>query len=423
MTNNTNTGQENFMLAALICLSSGLFFMYEFHQLSLMNQLNEVLRDEFQVSSLRISRLSNAFSLGNILFLLPAGIILDRYSTKKIILITLFISLIGAFGISQSASFFLTAFFRGLTGIGNAFCLAAGILLVSRWIADTHRALFIGLLVTMAYCGGILSGDPFVYLMDNFGWRNALLIDAIFGTIIWLWLLIIIKDSPDPNYYLNINKSKTSIFSGLKCAASNSQNWLAGTYVALINLPIMVYGAVWGISYLESVYKLNASSASEVISMFFIGAIIGCPLSGWVSDKISRRKPVMYLGCIGSIVVFIPLVLGVALSYANLCCMFFCMGLLCGTQIVGYSIISEINKSDAIAKGTSIATFLVMFLGAAVSGMYGALLDKSIITSHMVGEYSSAAYKNAGIIFPVWAIVALILVFFIKETYCRSVKE
>jgi MFS family permease len=408
----------NNILPYIICISSGLFFMYEFFQLSMFNNLNEILREEYNITGLKLTRLSNAFTLGNILFLLPAGVLLDRHSTKKIILITMTVCVIGTLGIALSTNLYLTAFFRFLTGIGNAFCLAAGIILIYRWLPENKQALFTGLLVTMAYFGGILNGSVFLYCIDSYGWRNAVMLVFLMGLIILLWLLIILKDSPDPNFgKLKINRV-SKITTGLKEALTNSQNWLGGMYVAFINLPIIILGAVWGKEYFNDVYHLKSALWSEVIVSMFLGAMIGCPLFGWISDKISRRKPIMYFGCIASILIFLPIFWGLKLSFFNLCLLFFLIGFNCGTQIVGYSLIAESNKSTSTAKATSIATFLVMLLGSGCSSIYAIILDNYNFNNFI--SFSSLAFQKASLIFLIAFGLALIMSFFIKETYCKK---
>lgn len=403
---------------ALICLSSGLFFMYEFFQLGVLNNLNDILRSEYQITGVKVSRLSNAYSLGNMIFLLPAGILLDRYSTKKIILFTMGVCVIGTLGMAISSSIFLTIFSRFLTGIGNAFCLAAGILLISRWLPGNRQAFFIGLLVTMAYIGGILSGPSFLYFINNYGWREALLIDAAWGVLILIWMMFIIKDSPDPNFHTREMNNQVTLSTGLKEALSNHQNWLGGIYISLINLPIMIFGALWGISYLEDVHKIADELGSDIIVCFYLGAIIGCPFFGWLSDKISRRKPIMYFGCVAMILVFIPIFIGLSLGFFELCVLFFCIGFVCSTQVIGYPLISESNKSDCIAKATSIATFLVMLLGAAGCTLFAGVLD--FFTPSYSLSYSAGAYKSASIIFLISFFIALLITFFVKETYCKK---
>ena len=55
----------------------------------------------------------------------------------------------------------------------------------------------------------------------------------------------------------------------------------------------MVLCALWGASYLQVVHHLPDMAASNVVSLIFMGSVIGCPLVGWLSDSQGRRKPLM----------------------------------------------------------------------------------------------------------------------------------
>src|SRR4029078_4784804 len=122
--------------------------------------------------------MSSAYLGADILFLLPAGIILDRFSTRRVILTAMLVCVIGTVGFAITDSFILASFFHFLSGIGNAFCFLSCVVLVSHWFPPRRQALVIGSLVTMAFLGGMMAHTPFAHLNDSYGWRNSLLIDG-----------------------------------------------------------------------------------------------------------------------------------------------------------------------------------------------------------------------------------------------------
>ncbi len=403
-------------LGPMICLSSGLFFMYEFIQLSLFNEISQLLQQTYHINAVQLSWMYNAYSFFNVLFLLPAGIILDRYSTRWVIVTILFICVLGTFGFAMTQSFRWAIFFHGLTGIGNAFCLAASIILVSNWVPNNRQAFYIGLMVTMAYLGGILAEGPFLRLIDHFGWRNAILIDGTFGTVILIWILMIVRDRPSHAVKQVSDARPSSLILQLKGAAWNSQNWFAGLYIALMNLPVMILGTLWGLQYLKRVDGVNDLAASRLISLFFIGCMIGCPLVGWISDNIGRRKPIMIIGAICLTLIYISLLSEQVWSKTALIPLFFLIGLFCSTQIIGYPLISESNHTDSIAKATSIATFLVMTVGAIGVSSFSLILS---FNAHDFETYTRESYQYAVWLFPTTSLLALFMTFFIRETHCK----
>src|SRR3990167_7392048 len=182
--------------AWLVCLSAGLFFFYEFFQLNLFDVINQPLREDFKLDATQLSWMSSTYLWADLCFLLPAGVILDRFSTRRVILTALAVCIIGTIGFALTNSFVLACFFHFLSGIGNAFCFLSCVVLVAHWFPPRRQALVIGLLVTMAFAGGMMAHTPFAYFNEHYGWRNSLLIDGAVGVLFLVWIFFTVQDRP-----------------------------------------------------------------------------------------------------------------------------------------------------------------------------------------------------------------------------------
>lgn len=405
---------DNHFMAWLVCLSAGLFFFYEFFQLNIFDVINQPLRADFNLDATQLSWMSSTYLWADILFLLPAGIILDRYSTRSVILTAMSVCVIGTVGFALTHSFILACFFHFLSGIGNAFCFLSCVVLVSRWFPPRRQALVIGSIVTMAFLGGMTAHTPFAHLNDYYGWRNSLLIDGAAGAFLLLWIYWIIQDSPAKKIKL---KETGAIKFSFSQALGNPQNWLAGLYTSFLNLPIMVLCALWGASYLQVAHHLPQITASNVVSFIFIGSIIGCPLVGWLSDRQGLRKPLMIIGAIASLITVIPLFMDTVLSETVLSILFFALGLFTSTQVISYPLIAESNPLENTGAATGFASVLIMGGAGVGQVLFGWLMQ------HHAGmntqNYSVADFQYAMWMFPVAAIAALIAVLLSRETYCK----
>ncbi|MDP3268907.1 MAG: MFS transporter [Legionella sp.] len=404
------------LMAWIVCLSAGLFFLYEFFQLNIFDVINQPLRDEFHLNATQLSWMSSAYLWADILFLLPAGIILDRFSTRTVIITAMTVCVIGTVGFALTHSFFLASFFHFLSGIGNAFCFLSCIVLVSHWFPPRRQALVIGSLVTMAFIGGMMAHTPFAYLNELFGWRQALLIDGAVGALLLLWIYLIVQDRPI-GAPVRSQVSQESPLPGFLNALSNPQNWLAGLFTSFLNLPIMVLCALWGATYLQVVHGLSEIAASNVVSMIFIGSIIGCPVVGWLSDTQGRRKPLMIIGAAATLITVIPLFLEMSLSSVTLSILFFALGFFTSTQVISYPLIAESNTADNTGASTGIASVIIMGGGGVGQVLFGWLMSHHATASGI--NYSVADFQFAMWIFPIAAIAALIAVLLTRETYCK----
>ena len=405
----------------LVCLSAGLFFLYEFFQLNLFDVINQPLRDEFNIDAAQLSWMSSTYVWANVLFLLPAGVILDRFSTRKVILLAMAICVLGSLGFALTNTFAWAAFFHSMTGMGNAFCFLSCVVLVSRWFPPRRQALVIGCVVTMAFIGGMMAHTPLVYLINHYHWRHALLIDAGVGTFILGWIFLIVKDKPTVGLSTDSSPEKQACKkqfpSGFLLVLANRQTWFAGLYTSCLNLPIMVLCALWGASYLQSVHQLDAIAASNVVSLIFMGSILGCPLVGWLSDSLGRRKPLMVVGAIATLLTVIPLLTGFALSETVLSLLFFALGLFTSTQVIAYPLIAESNHDENTGVATGMASVIIMGGGGFGQILFGMLMRQhaGIATQH----YSVADFQCAMWMFPIAAVVALVAILLTRETHCE----
>ena len=403
------------LMAWLVCLSAGLFFLYEFFQLNIFDVINQPLRDDFNIDATQLSWMSSSYLWADILFLLPAGIILDRYSTRQVILTAMSVCVLGTLGFATTQSFALASFFHFLSGIGNAFCFLSCIVLVSHWFPPRRQALVVGSLVTMAFIGGMMAHTPFAYLYELFGWRQALLVDAAVGMVLLFWIYCIVKDTP-ADAPVRSRSNQGAIIPGFLKALSNPQNWLAGLYTSLLNLPIMVLCALWGASYLQTAHHLPDIAASNVVSLIFMGSIIGCPLIGWLSDAQGRRKPLMILGAVATLITVMPLFLSDTLSQTSLSALFFALGFFTSTQVISYPLIAESNDEEHTGSSTGIASVIIMGGGGVAQILFGWLM-----TYHANGtqQYAVKDFQFALWIFPIAAVAALMAVLLTRETYCK----
>ena len=391
--------------AWVVCLSAGLFFFYEFIQLNMFDAINNDLRQYFALNSAQFSWLSSTFLWANMLFLIPAGILLDRFPIKYVMLTAMFLCILGTLGLGVTDSLIMAYVCRFLTGIGNAFGFIACAVLVSRWFPSVKQAFVIGCVVTMAFIGGMVAHAPLTYLTHYAGWQNALRIDSLMGCFLLLWIHLFVQNSP-PQKLSTTTTPKVSIKTTLLQALSNPQNWLAGIYTSCLNLAIMVLGALWGKSLLESLYHLESLEASNIVGFIFIGSIFGCPFFGWLSDAQGKRKPIMLLGAVFTLLTFIPLLYSQTLSITTLMCLFFSLGFFSSTQVISYPLIAEGNKPSITGAATSVASIIIMGGGAIGQIVFGQLLY-------------GYDFQRALWLFPATLLIAFVALLLIKETYCK----
>lgn len=413
-------------LAWLVTLSASLYFFYEFIQLNFPNAIDMQLMQAFNLNATELGVLVSMYFWGNTLFLFFAGNLLDRFSTKKLLLTAVLTCTTGTFIFSLSHNVFLAGASRFLVGIGASFCFLSCLRLASRWFPPKRMALVTGVVVTMAMLGGFVAQSPMVFLTKMVGWRNAILLDAGLGLVVACIIAFLVQDRP-PGKHDEAKADKTKLqtlglWRSIKLVVFNPNNWLGGLYTSLLNSPVFLLGGLWGMHYLIQVHHLTPVQASYATSMFFVGVILGSPAFGWFSDYIGRRCLPMIFGAILSLIVVLVLIYTPNLSLTSLIFLFFLIGFTTSSQVLTYPAIAELNPIALTGTALSVASLTIMFSGVVLLPLFGWLLEvnggHTIVNGLPV--YSAEAFNRAMLIMPIAFVIGLIVAFMIRESYCES---
>jgi len=420
--------QNPVWLAWLVCLSASLLVAYEFFNQTVFGSLSVPLMKAFHLNAGQLGVLSSTYFYANALFLIPAGLLLDRYSTRAWILVAMLFCTVGTFGFALAPNAETAGVFRFIVGLGGAFCLLSCVRLTSRWFKPRQVALVIGVIVTIGMFGYWMAQGPMSMLAQWLGWRDAMILDGFVGIALTGWIALIVQSRPSGQAEIIKSESQTlralGVWRSVKKVLSKKQNWLCGGYAALMNLPIYILGALWGSIFLQQVYHYPKTTASFISGMIFIGSIIGCPLAGWLSDRIGNRRMPMFVGAIVALGVMLTIIFDVNLSYVALCTCFFLLGLFTSTQVVSYPTVSESNAPVFTGTAISVISTTIVFSGAIMQPVSGWILNAFWKGKFCGGVhcYSLGDYQNAMIILPISFVIAIVLVFFVRETRCRRLE-
>jgi len=407
----------------VVCLTAALFFFYEFVQMSMFNAINPSLMIDFDTDAKALGLLSSAYFLANILFMLPAGMLLDRYSVKKVIVTTMLFCILGTLIFSMSQSLITAAICRFIVGIGGSFPYLACLRLASRWFKSTKLAFVSGVILTIPMLGGMLAQTPLSFLIIHVGWRHAILIDALLGGIFLIFILLWVKDYPQDENHSKTTIAKPSMRQNLSSILGNTQNWYYGIYTCMLNLPIFLLAQLWGSLYLTQAHHFSQLQSTTITTMIYLGTMIGSPLAGKLSDRLKCRKKPMFIGGFMSLALVLYLMFSHSNSEALMLTIFFALGLFTSTQVITYPAIIESNSQETIGGGLGLASVLIMAGGAITEPLFGWLMHLNTAGIHKISNtyvYASSNYLDALWILPIAFFIGLLALYFAKETCARS---
>jgi MFS family permease len=409
--------EKSMTRAWVITIIGSLFFFYSFIQANMMTPLNKSLLDYFSSSASGVAVLGAWFFYADVFFLLPAGLLLDRFSVKKIMLVNMALVVMGTLLFAFSTSIIMASFARFLSGIMMSFGLIACLKLASFWLPANRMAIASSIVITIGMVGGMVAQTPITILINNFEWRGAVFAIAVLGAVVTFVLMAFVKMPSGVKE--ESTASQENVFVSLSKVMKLSQNWYAGLFTSLLNMPVAILGALFGISYLTTTYNISDMQAASIVSMLFLGMIIGSPFFGWFSDSLKVRKFPMLVG--SSICLILTLVLlnlnttNVTLLYV----LFLSIGFTSAAQVLGYPIIAESNPSKISGTALSLAAILIMGGGYGIGlPLVGKLLDRLTLNFSQ-----TLAYKYAFLTMPIGIVVSMIMILFMKETRCQSINK
>jgi MFS family permease len=246
-------------------------------------------------------------------------------------------------------------------------------------------------------------------MSSGLAWSSFWIGMGIAGLIIGIMLFFLLPNEEQAPRHDDWLKSAGGAF---RTVFKNPQSILCGLIAGLLFIPTTIFDMIWGVRYLQDARGLDYASAVMRSATVPLGWIIGCPLLGFISDRLGRRKPVIMggavvlLGCLAWILygvphVFPPYMLGLLAGIAS------------GAAMLPYTVIKEANPPEFGGTATGVINFLNFTFSALLAPVFGAILERvSGGASQMTAEHYQTAF--APLLYGV--AIAIILTLILKET-------
>jgi len=191
---------------------------------------------------------------------------------------------------------------------------------------------------------------------------------------------------------------------------SNPQSYLCGAVAGLLFAPTTIGDMIWGVAGFQKDLQLSYHNAVVTASMIPLGWVVGCPLLGWLSDRVGRRKPVI----VGSAAIMILAAAQIAFNVFPIPAKIgmFVFGIASGAAMIPYSVIKEVNPDSVKGSATGAINFLVFGITALMGPIFANHVGKGI----GIGP-NLASHFQKGVLFWIPCCAAAIIVsFFLQET-------
>lgn len=291
------------------------------------------IAEEFHLTSVGMGYLFSSFIWSYALFLIPVGLLIDRYGVKRVGGLGIFIwSLATALtGAASSFASLLTA--RLVMGAGESVSNPLGAKVIREWIPSTERGTITAIFNSGSYAGPAICSVVLAALVAAFGWRISFVIAGAIG-FIWLVAWYCFYGKPEQVSWLSEkerdlivetrtakgNKDADSKTFGLKQLLKTPTLW--GLALAQgCNVYTQYLFLTWLPSYLQDVRHLTIAKSGLFTAIPYAVAVVLCIGIGKLSDQYlkkgsgaasgKRRNVIALTMMVASCILLIPFVEGI----------------------------------------------------------------------------------------------------------------
>ena len=390
-------------------LLTAVYYFYQYVLRSAPSVMIPQLTDGFGLGATALASLLGLFYYGYSPFSLVAGVALDQLGPKLVVPVGAAAVGVGAL-LFASGNSALAGAGRFLQGAGGVFALIGAVYIASTYFPASRAATLIGVTQMFGMAGG--SAGQFVVgpmIGGGVPWKGFWLGMGIAGLVIGAALFVMLPKGEsrghNPAWAKEAARAVGVVF-------KNPQSILCGVIAGLLFIPTTIFDMVWGVRFLQEAHGMDYGMAVMRSASVPFGWIIGCPLLGFISDRIGRRKPVILGGavvlllCLGWILfgtpgVLPPYVVGLIAGIAS------------GAAMLTYTVIKEVNPPRMAGTATGVVNFINFTFSALLGPVFAGMLMRasSGAESPELGHYQSTfAPMIAGVG------LAIILTLLLRET-------
>jgi MFS family permease len=403
-------------VAAVAWLLTAVYYFYQYALRSAPAVMLPQLSAGFDLGPLGIASMVGLFYYGYSPFSLVAGAAMDRLGPRRLLPSAAAVVGLGALlfatGIRELASVG-----RFLQGAGGVFALVGAIYIATTSFPPSRAATLIGATQMFGMAGG--SAGQFVVgplIGRGLSWQAFWTGMGIVGLAIGVVLFVLLPKDTTKAPPIGGLRSTLAAFGTV---FRNPQSILCGLIAGLLFIPTTIFDMIWGVRYLQEARGFDYATSVLRSASVPLGWVFGCPLLGFLSDRLGRRKPVIAGGGVVLLACLIFILYGPS-DFLPPYALGLLAGLASGAAMLPYTVIKEANPPQLGGTATGVVNFLNFTFSALLGPVFGWGLERiSGGTAPMELEHFQQAFTP--LVYGVG--IAILLVFFLRETGAGSGKR
>lgn len=390
-----------------------IFFTYHYGLRSAIpSVLNEDLQQYFNATASQIGTMISSFYLAYTLMQIPVGLILDRFSSKRVGVIAFILFSMCLMLFVSSDSIAVASFSQFLMGCCCSVVFVLLMKVANDYFPRDKIAFVSSVAISIGSLGPVIASSTLTYLSTIIHWKTVVLYASFIGLAFSVGGFLLIKEAYLPKVH-HESEQKDSIIANLKVVLTNPQYFWIGLFSMLMLGPVSSFCDAWGISFLKHVYNLNKEQAALANGFVFVGNIVGGPAIAYIALKLRSYREVMFGGAFGLAVTFALInwcaLPGFALHFA-----LFIIGSLLGSQFLSFPAALTLATKEVGATVTGVVNTITMMGSTLLIKGVGCILD---ISKGENLSYSASDYQLGVALMIACTVAAGLTVCLIKVKY------
>ena len=365
-----------------------------------------------------VALLASGYFWGYAVMQLPAGLLVDRYGVRRIVLCSMLASVSGsaAFALSETVASAFVA--RLMLAIGDALVFTCLLKLVAQRFPDARFGLISGLSQVSGYVGGALATVPLATAINGIGWRACFLTIALIGAVNAMGALAILPTASAHQVRMTFR----DMWRVVGRALSQAPNWGCALTFASHYVVVVTLSGVWGLPLVAHTLNLDPAQASAPLLAFMVGQAVGSIVLGHAADRVASIGQALMLICLGRmflIALLVPPVLrelGLVYAAAN----FAILGLItAGTIPLVLKCTKKLYTTELIGTGASVNTTTANLLAAVAQPVIGVAMLAAGAAWGGTGD-ANVALSEPGYVAMIFMLLALSTLGFVGPLLMRK---
>ncbi|WP_299089868.1 nitrate/nitrite transporter [uncultured Metabacillus sp.] len=381
--------------------------------------ITDQLMHDFNVTAATIGLLTSIQFFAYAGLQVPIGILSDRYGPNFFLIVGTLLTGLGTVIYSLAPNETVLLLARLIVGTGDATIWVNVVLILSQWFKGNEFVKLLGMAGMTGSLGFLMATVPFSVFIALTGWRTSFLTMGVLLCLCGILLYIVLIKQPNRMHKshpvstpLSVKaeqkREKTLVI--LNRIFSNRQAWAAffchfgavGTYVGFIGS--------WAVPYGMHIFDMSRSGASQFIMIGLIGALIGAPLTSWISSRYhSIKKPYILVHLLILLSWSAFLLFSGKPPIIMLMFLFLLIGYGNGASALTFAVVRQSFDVKEVGVASGFANMGGFLSAVLLPSLFGKVLD------HFHAAESSVGYFYGFMIPVIFSLIGLIGGFLIKE--------